>query len=124
MAENKREVINHKVVDGEPTEIYVGKPRNVGDLTVKLDLDASDAIKALKAVQREAREATKALRELEAAQVPEHIKNYDKSLGWSTDAGGHAWFESGVHVHPNTPDVTLAHITTKALSEELAKRGE
>jgi hypothetical protein len=40
--------------------------REVGNLTVKLDVDASDAITALKAIQREARKATQALRELEA----------------------------------------------------------
>ena len=40
--------------------------REVGNLTVKLDVDASDAIRALKALQREARKATQALRELEA----------------------------------------------------------
>jgi hypothetical protein len=37
-----------------------------GELTVKLDIDASDAIRALKALQREARKATQALREFEA----------------------------------------------------------
>jgi DNA-directed RNA polymerase subunit L len=36
------------------------------NLTVKLDVDASDAITALKAIQREARKATQALRELES----------------------------------------------------------
>ena len=40
--------------------------REVGNLTVKLDVDASDAIRALKALQREARKATQALRELES----------------------------------------------------------
>jgi phage-related minor tail protein len=42
------------------------KQSRVGELTVKLDVDASDAIRALKAIQREARKATQALRELEA----------------------------------------------------------
>lgn len=37
-----------------------------GELTVKLDVDASGAIRALKALQREARKTTQALRELEA----------------------------------------------------------
>jgi hypothetical protein len=39
--------------------------KKAGELTVKLDVDASDAIRALKALQREARKATQALRELE-----------------------------------------------------------
>lgn len=39
-----------------------------GDLTVKIDVDVSEALTGLKAVQREAREATKALRELEVTQ--------------------------------------------------------
>lgn len=44
---------------------YAQEGKDMSALTVKLDVDASDAIKALKAVQREAREATQALRELE-----------------------------------------------------------
>jgi hypothetical protein len=40
--------------------------KKAGELTVRLDVDASDAITALKALQREARKATQALRELEA----------------------------------------------------------
>lgn len=39
---------------------------NVGELPVKVDIDAEDAIKALKAIQREAKAAIRALRELEA----------------------------------------------------------
>jgi hypothetical protein len=46
--------------------------REVGNLTVKLDVDASDAIRALKALQREARKATQALRELEAITTKLH----------------------------------------------------
>lgn len=41
----------------------------IGNLTVKLDLDASDVISGLKAVQREAKKATQAIRELETAQL-------------------------------------------------------
>lgn len=37
-----------------------------GDVTVKIDVDVSEALTGLKAIQREAREAAKALRELEA----------------------------------------------------------
>lgn len=42
------------------------KSREVGELTIKVNVDTTDAIKALKAVQREARAAVKALRELES----------------------------------------------------------
>ncbi len=41
---------------------------NVGDLTLTLDIDVSEALTGLKAIQREARKATKALRELEEVQ--------------------------------------------------------
>lgn len=40
------------------------KVDNTGNISVRVDLDASNAITGLKAVQREARESTKALREL------------------------------------------------------------
>jgi hypothetical protein len=52
--------------EGEPTEICIGPRKPLSELTVKLDVDASDAIRALKALQREARKATQALRELES----------------------------------------------------------
>lgn len=39
---------------------------SVRDLTVKVDVDVSEAITGLKALQREAKEATKALREYES----------------------------------------------------------
>ncbi|MDF1510861.1 hypothetical protein PZE06_22260 [Robertmurraya sp. DFI.2.37] len=38
-------------------------------ISVKIDVDISDALTGLKALQREARETTKALRELEGATV-------------------------------------------------------
>lgn len=43
--------------------------RNIGDISVKVNVDVSEALTGLKAVQREAREATKALRELEEAST-------------------------------------------------------
>lgn len=39
-----------------------------GELSIKVNVDVSEALVGLKAIQREAREATKALRELENAQ--------------------------------------------------------
>jgi phage-related minor tail protein len=38
------------------------------ELTVKVDVDVSEALTGLKALQREAKKATQALRELESAQ--------------------------------------------------------
>lgn len=39
-----------------------------GELSIKVNVDVSEAITGLKAIQREARDAAKALRELEEAQ--------------------------------------------------------
>src|SRR5690606_21555882 len=61
-----REVDQFKYNEGDPEEVYTGhKPKSVGDLTVKVNVDVSEALVGLKSLQREAREATKALRELE-----------------------------------------------------------
>lgn len=43
---------------------YAKEGKDYSALTIKVNIDASDAFKTLKAIQREAREATKALREL------------------------------------------------------------
>jgi hypothetical protein len=62
-----REVyVEQKYAKKEAADIDVGPRKPFGELTVRLDVDASDAITALKAIQREARKATQALRELEA----------------------------------------------------------
>jgi hypothetical protein len=53
-------------IDDGQYAVISHETNNVNNLTVKLDIDASDAITALKALQREARKATQALRELEA----------------------------------------------------------
>ncbi|TGA95624.1 hypothetical protein E4665_17785 [Sporolactobacillus shoreae] len=39
--------------------------KQIGELTVKVNIDCSDALKGLKAVQREAKKATQALKELD-----------------------------------------------------------
>ncbi|MGM7680964.1 hypothetical protein ACSVDA_02300 [Cytobacillus sp. Hm23] len=44
----------------------MAQEREVGELSVKLNVDVSEAITGLKAIQREARKVTQALRELEA----------------------------------------------------------
>lgn len=41
--------------------------KSAGDITVKVDVDISEALTGLKALQREAKKATQALRELEEA---------------------------------------------------------
>jgi phage-related minor tail protein len=41
---------------------------NISELSVKVNVDVSEAISGLKAVQREAKKATQALAELKAAQ--------------------------------------------------------
>lgn len=89
-----------KVKEGDPDVEYIGDKPKFKGLTVKVDVDVSEALTGLKALQREAREATKALRELEEAQkrsqvlprvpfvghpntssdIHPHIKKYDK---WS-----------------------------------------
>jgi hypothetical protein len=57
------------------------KSREIGQLTVKVDVDISEALTGLKALQREAKKAAQALRELEEAKEPAviniAIKNYD-----------------------------------------------
>lgn len=44
------------------------KSREVGNLTVKVDVDVSEALTGLKALSREARKATQALAELRNEQ--------------------------------------------------------
>lgn len=62
--QSREEVVNKAKEIGKQTE---ESGKRVGDaLTVKLNVDVSEAITGLKAVQREAKEATKALREVEA----------------------------------------------------------
>ncbi|MEK3887271.1 hypothetical protein [Bacillus sp. FSL K6-3431] len=49
-------------------EVRIRDGNSSGELTVKVNVDVSEALVGLKSLQREAREATKVLRELEAAQ--------------------------------------------------------
>ncbi len=68
------------------------------ELTMKLDVDCSEALTGLKAIQREAKKATQALKELEAQ-------------------------ESGtIHGVDYAKDVLIERMTTKELHEELARR--
>lgn len=45
--------------------------RGLGEVTIKLDIDVSEALTGLKALQREAKNATKALRDVENASTKE-----------------------------------------------------
>jgi len=68
------------------------------ELSIKVNVDISEALTGLKALQREAKKATQALRELEEAQngVPEHVKNYGKhDRTYSTNSTAQAWFKDG-----------------------------
>lgn len=72
MAEHKsRGFIGHKLIEGDPEEIYTGPKRT--PLSIKIDIDVSNALKGLKAVQREAKEAAKSLREVESINADEGI---------------------------------------------------
>lgn len=75
---------DHTVKEGEPSEKYIGpkKAQSVGEVTVNVDVDVSEALTCLKALQREARYAAKALRELEEVQMIEELKRklVDKSI--------------------------------------------
>lgn len=72
---NQRESIHY---NGDPTELNPLKSAELNGndsevmnpalLSVKLNVDASDAVTALKSIQREARKAAAALRELESVQ--------------------------------------------------------
>ncbi|WP_102271293.1 hypothetical protein [Cytobacillus massiliigabonensis] len=97
----------------------MAEKNNSRELSIKLDVDVSEALTGLKAVQREAKKATQALRELEAAQqkfnqpitvapltvdspfvapltvtdVPNHVKGYGESKTYvSTDNKTRSWF--------------------------------
>lgn len=63
-AEQLREQLD---LEPETIESYGGKPNGVGALSVKIDVDVSDAITGMKALQREAKKATQALKETEVA---------------------------------------------------------
>lgn len=80
-----------------------------GELTVKLDVDASDAIRALKALQREARKATQALRELESYYESEGKRFYTK------------WKQQGEEVF-DVQTIVISDIPTSILKRELAQR--
>ncbi len=112
------------------------KPKSVvkkaDSLTVKVDVDVSEALTGLKALQREAKEATKALKELESAQADTSDIDTSEGSFVHTIAKHFGW--SPQDVIRRTPDqiaflyrvavksVVLSGASTKELSEELTKR--
>lgn len=85
---------DHTVKEGEPSEKYIGpkKAQSVGEVTVNVDVDVSEALTGLKALQREAHEATEALRELEEAQKRSQTAPWMPGYGWTTNSN---WSKSG-----------------------------
>lgn len=64
--QSREECVGGTTIQEQYAEIL--KRKKAGELTVKIDVDVSEALVGLKAIQREARDAVKALRELEAAK--------------------------------------------------------
>ncbi|KKB71869.1 hypothetical protein [Bacillus sp. TH008] len=99
MAESKRESIGRTTLLNaggqahitDNATIYIdGSPKNAqidgaNGISVKIDVDVSEAITGLKAIQREAKAATKALAELREEQVEisveEAARTLEKDLG-------------------------------------------
>lgn len=87
-------------------------------LTVKVDVDVSEALTGLKAVQREAKKAAQALREVEAAleveaevyRVKEHASQPGVGVVINDETGTAVRF------------FNLSLFSTKSLYEELARR--
>lgn len=65
-AESKKRMEEHR------ESVQNGK--TIGDLSIKVDIDVSDALKGLKAVQREAKKTVRVLREVEGMS-PEHANS-------------------------------------------------
>lgn len=108
------------------------KLKGVGNISVKLDLGASDVISGLKAIQREARGATKALKELESAQADTTVIDTSEGSIVHTIATHFGWSPQDV-IQKSPEDiaflyrvavkgVVISGATTEALSEELEKR--
>jgi hypothetical protein len=58
-------------IENAPKIKPTNQSRELPHLSIKVDVDVSEALTGLKAIQREAKEATKALRELEATKNSE-----------------------------------------------------
>lgn len=69
--QSREECVGGTTIQEQYAEIL--KRKKAGELTVKIDVDVSEALTGLKAIQREARDAVKALRELEAELATKSI---------------------------------------------------
>lgn len=85
------------------------KSREVGELTVKVAADVGEALTGFKALQRELRETTKAAREMEQAYEDVEKAIAPNTIDISTKETEASFFD-------------LSEVSTKELSEELAKR--
>ncbi|GGF88351.1 hypothetical protein [Paenibacillus abyssi] len=88
------------------------KSRELNELTVKVNVDVSEAIRGLKAVQREAKKATQALAEMQSY--------YETGEGRRLFT---RWTQDGDEV-ANVRTVDVTDIPTDVLARELAKRDE
>lgn len=79
-------------------------------LSVKVDVDVSEALTGLKAVQREAKKAAQALREYETAYEENGKRFYTK------------WNQSEDDDCTDIQSVCLSDVSTKYLHRELARR--
>lgn len=68
MADKLSRGINAKLHTRE-TVVTAEQARKLNELTVKVDVDVSEALTGLKALQREARKATQALKDTETASM-------------------------------------------------------
>lgn len=100
-----------------------------GGITVKIDVDVSEALIGLKAVTREAREATKAVKELESlnGNTKLNIDSGDFSIG--TESGFLFRIPPHETIEINTKDAAytehkydMSAVPTAQLVEELASR--
>lgn len=92
-------------------EIRVVESDGSKELSLRVNVDCSDAIKSLKAVQREAREATKALRELESYYEQADGRYYAK------------WTQQGDEIS-DVQTIKISEVPTEYLRKELVKRGD
>lgn len=106
MTDNKRSrgQIGHMY---EPAVENESKPSG---LTIKIDVDVSEAITGLKAVQREAKKATQELRELETYYTENGKRFYVK---WNQSEGDDC---------TEINEVCMSDIPTKYLQRELGRR--
>lgn len=99
-----------------------------GDLAIKVTADVGEALTGFKALQRELRETTKELRELERAHKDvEEALNMPKAITSLSEIAISCGVELPNSIESSTKDgeittYDLSEVSTKDLTEELAKR--